>query len=93
MEVPVAVIAIERVVLVGKVCNVQRGPSGVVVVADGDAHGRLLGAVFADGGAGFQADLIEFSVALIFVEEVRRGIVGDVDVGPAGVVEIRPHDA
>ena len=65
----------------------------MVVVADGDSHGCLFRSVFADGGAGFQTDIFEFAIALILVEEFRRRVVGDIDVGPAGVVEVGPDHA
>ncbi len=65
----------------------------MVVVADGDTHGCLLGAVFADCGAGLETDVLEFAVAFILVEKFWRRVIGDVNIRPAGVVEVGPDHA
>jgi hypothetical protein len=62
----------------------------VVVVADSNAHGCLFGSIFADRGSGFQTNVFELAVALVFVEIFRGGVIGDVNIWPAGVVEVRP---
>ena len=61
-EIPIAVVAVKKIVLVRKVGDVERWPAGVEVIADGDAHGSLLGAVFADSRSGFESDVGKFSV-------------------------------
>ena len=92
-EIPIAIVAIEQIVFVGKICHVQRWPPGMQVVADRDAHRGLLGTVFTDRRSRFQADVLEFSIALILVQKFRRRIVGDVNVRPPGIVEVRPNHA
>ena len=63
------------------------------VIANGNAHGGLLRTVFAYGCTGLEADVLESSVAQVLVEELRRGIVGDVNVRAPGVVEVGPNHA
>ena len=63
------------------------------IVTDRDAHGGLLGTVFTDGRAGFQADVFEFSTALILVQKFRRRVVRYVNVGSPRIVEVRPDDS
>src|SRR5215813_12293717 len=92
MEIPVAVITVKGVVFVSEVGDVQRWPAGVEIVANGDAHRALLRAVLTHGSPGLKPHLSEFSVAFVFIKEVRRGIVSYVDIGVAGIVEISPHD-
>ena len=64
----------------------------MVIVSRGDAHRGLLGAFSAQCGAGLIADLFELAVSQILIKELRRRVVGDKDVGPAGVIEVRPDD-
>ena len=65
----------------------------MVIIADRNSHRCLLGAVVADRGSGLKADVFEFAVAQIPVEIFRCGVVGDVDVGAAGIVEVGPDHA
>ncbi len=58
------------------------------IVADGDAHGSLFRTVFTHCGARFQADLLKFAVAKVFVQKLRRRIVGNVNVRTARVIKI-----
>src|SRR5690242_7352112 len=91
MEIPIAVIPVESIVFVGEVGDVERWAAGVEIVADGDTHRALLRAVLTDGGPGFQPYLSEFSIAFVPIQEVRRGIIGYVNVGATCVVEVGPH--
>ena len=59
-----------------------------IVVGGGNAHAGLRLAVGAEHATGFEADLGEFSVLQVLVQSDCGGIVGDIDVGPAVVVEI-----
>src|SRR5882762_8313373 len=92
-EIPVSVIAVEIVVFIGEIRGVNRGAPGVIVIANGDAHGGLFGTVFTDRRAGLESDLFEFSIAKILVEKAGSGIVGDVNIRAAGIIEIRPDNA
>ena len=91
VEVPIAIVAVKRVVLVGKIRDVQRRPAGVHVIAHSNAHASLLRSILAHRGPRLQANLLEFSVTCILVEIVGGGIVGDENIRTPGVIEIRPH--
>src|SRR5581483_5931573 len=54
----------------------------------GNAHARLRLAVRAVGHAGLDGDIGERAVVVVLVERCGGGVVGDVDVGPAVIVEI-----
>ena len=47
----------------------------------------------AEYAAGVDGDVLEGAVLLVLVEGAGRGVVGDVDVGPAVVVEVGDQDA
>ena len=79
---PVAVVAIERSVVVREIGNGDSGTACMEVVADGDPHGGLLVSVLAKCNAGFGRNFSEFSVAIVAVEIGRIRIVGDVKIGP-----------
>ena len=53
-----------------------------------DAHARLRFAVGPEGYAGFQCNICERAVVIILEQRRRRGIVGDVDIGPTIVVKV-----
>src|SRR5215472_1312397 len=59
-----------------------------IVVGGRDAHSRLRLSVRAIGGAGFNGDIGERAVVIVAVKRRRRGVVGDVDIGPGVVVEV-----
>ncbi len=62
------------------------------VVAQGNAHGGLLRTRLAQRGAGFEAHLGELALAVVAVKKVRQRVVGHIDVRPASIVEVGPHD-
>ena len=64
-----------------------------VVIGGRDAHAGLRFAVGAVGHAGFDGDLGERAVVVVLVEGGGGGVVGDVDVGPAVVVEVGDQHA
>ena len=88
-----SLVAVERVGLVRKVCGVQVQPPVPVVVAEIDAHARLLFSVFVDGDAGREPNLGEFPVPFIAVQVIREGVVRDVQIGIAIVVVVPPDRA
>ncbi len=87
-EVCVAVVAVERVVVVGEGGVVEVDETVVPVVAEGDAHGGSLAAVFVEGVTGGVACVLEGAVAFVEIEIVRRRVVGDEEIGLAVVVDI-----
>src|SRR5437868_14824345 len=91
MEVPVTIIAVERVILVTEVGDVDGRLAGMVVVPDSNTHRSLLGTVFTNSGTGFEAYICEFAISIVAVKVVRSGIIGDIHVRTASIIEICPH--
>ncbi len=60
-----------------------------IVIADSQTHAGLLDAIVIQGHAGFEADLAEGAVVTIAEHPTGRGIAGDIDIGPAVVIEVR----
>ena len=89
-EVEVAVVAIEGGVLFAEVGDGEADAAVVDVVAEGNAHVGLLEAVFADGDAALEGDVLEVAVAIVVIEVVGLAIVGDEEVELAVVVEVGP---
>src|SRR5688572_7492437 len=67
-----AVVMIERVVLVCEVRNEQVEFSIVIVVANGHAHTTLFAAILVDGSPGIEPDLLKRSVAFVPVMKIGR---------------------
>src|SRR5205814_8578082 len=59
-----------------------------IVVSSRNAHARLRLAVGAQRTTGFQRDVYKFSVLLVLIKSACSGIVGDVNIRPAIIVEI-----
>ncbi len=85
-------LTIERVGVAGEVCFDDVEQAVAVEVADGDAHAGLRLAVGGVGDAGFDGDVFEGAVLLVLVEGGGGGVVGNVDVGPAVIVEVGDGD-
>ena len=64
-----------------------------IVIRRRNAHARLRLAVRTQRATRLQSDVYELSIFLVLVKGAGRGIVGDVDVGPAVVVEISGEDS
>jgi len=64
-----------------------------IVIGRGDAHAGLGLAISAQRAASFERNVGENAVPLILIERACRGIVGDIDVRPAIVVEIGSEHA
>ncbi len=88
VEVAVAEIEVEGVGVAGEVGLDDVEEAVAIEVADGDAHACLGLAVGGVGDAGLDGDIFEGAVLLVLVERGGGGVVGDVDVGPAIVVEV-----
>src|ERR1017187_1263144 len=59
------------------------------VVADADAHTRLLTTIVAERDAALNSFFFECAVVLIHEEETWRRVADDIDVRPAILVEVR----
>ena len=88
-----AVVAVQRGDLFGEVRPDDIEPAIAVVVADARAHARQRHAVLVEGAARRSGDLPERAVVIVPIEEARRGVARDVDVGPPVVVEVGGHGA
>ena len=64
-----------------------------IVIGSGNAHARLRLPVGAQCAAGFQRNVGERSVLFVLIECASRRIIGDINVRPAIVVEIRRQHA
>src|SRR5437660_1165721 len=64
-----------------------------IVIGGGDAHAGLGLTVGAEGAASFHGNVDKFSIVLVLVKGAGGGVIGDVNVGPAVVVEIGGEDA
>ncbi len=89
----VAKVLIERVRVAGEVGLHDVEQAIAVVVTDGNAHAGLRLAVRGVGDAGLNGLVFEGAILLVLVVGCRRRVVGDIDVGPAIVVEIRYRNA
>src|SRR5260370_29565920 len=69
-------------------CFDEMEVAGEIVIGGGGAHAGLGFAVGAEGAAGFHGDVGEGAVFFILIEGAGGGIVGDVNVRPAIVVEV-----
>src|SRR6476646_10513708 len=63
-----------------------------VVVGSRDAHARLRFAVGAQSASRFDGDVFEFAVPFVLIEGAGRGVVRDVNIRPAVVVEVSGQD-
>ena len=90
-KIPAAQVAIEGVVVVGKVGDEDVQQPIVVVVGEIDAHAALGDAVVGISGSGKQADLGKGPVPLVLEHEVGHLIVGHVEVQVPVVVVVGPH--
>ncbi len=68
-------------------------PAGAIVIGPIDAHGSARHSVLAVSHAGRHALFAECAVAVITVELIRLGIVGDKYIGPSVAVEIDDSNA
>jgi hypothetical protein len=83
-----AVVAVEGVVVVGKIGDVKADAAAVIVVADRDAHGACSRPSSFRAKPGKIADVFECAVVFVAVKIFRDRIVGNSEVYPAVVVYI-----
>ena len=89
--VAVVVIQVRDVVAEVRLHDVEE--TVLVVIGDGDAHSALLLAVLVQGDPGQQTRLLEGAVAAVVIEQARRRVARDVEVGVAVAVEVGRDDA
>ncbi|GIV59541.1 MAG: hypothetical protein KatS3mg043_0630 [Rhodothermaceae bacterium] len=92
-EEAVAGVAVDADHFFGEVADEEGGMSGGVDDARVDAHARPGLAVVVEGDAAGYPYFSEGAVAVVFVEQVAFGVVGDGEVGPAVVVVVELHHA
>src|SRR5690242_17485846 len=63
--------------------------AAAIEVGGVNAHAGFIAAVFAGGDAGDEGDILKGAVVLVEEKKIRPGVVGDGDIGPAIVVEVR----
>ena len=90
-QVPPLVV-VQRQHLVREIADQQALPAAAVVVGRVDPHRAPRLPLLTEGDARRLADLLERAIVLVPVEEVRLGVVGHGDVGPAVAVEVEGHD-
>src|SRR6267378_811085 len=88
LKICIAKIAIKRGRVTGKIRFDEIEVAVEIVIGGGDAHAGLGLAIGAESAAGFHGDVGEGAVFFILIEGAGGGIVGDVNVRPAIVVEI-----
>ena len=93
VEVEAAEVLVEGFGVSGEVGLDDVEEAVAIEVSDGDAHAGLGLAIGRVGDAGFDGHILECAVLLVLVEGGGGGVVGDVDVGPAVVVEVGDADA
>ena len=86
-------VVVERGRIAGEVCLDQVEIAIEIIVGGGDAHAGLWLAIWTEGTPGLDGDIFKSSVLFVVVKRARGGVIGNVDVGPAVVVEVGSEDA
>ncbi len=92
-EVVVAQVAVKRGSVAGEIGFDDFESAIAEDIGGGNAHACLRFAVGAKSHARFQGDVGECAVVIVLEQRGWGGIVGDVDVGPAVVIEIADQNA
>src|SRR6185369_7787832 len=87
-EVGFAIVAIQTVRVFAEMRLEQIDVAVEIVIADADSHPGLFLAVFAKGHAAHDAFLAKCPIVIVHEQQARRGIAGDVNVGPTILVEV-----
>src|SRR5580704_2958867 len=93
LEAVGACVAPKRFRLLLKRGDEKAEAAGVVVIPEIDTHVAELRAIAAKRNSREHADFGKSAVAIVVIEIVGNGIVGDDKIGPAVVVVIGPHRA
>src|SRR2546425_633609 len=89
----VAGVLINRVALIGKIRDDKIGQTVVVVIGEVHAHAGERAAVAIDSDTGEEANFFERAVALVVIQKLDHGIVGNENVDVAVAVVIGESDA
>src|SRR5688572_21903148 len=92
-EMPFARIAMQRVMVIRKVCDENIQPSVVIQILKFDTHSRLLPSVLTESYSGGDPEIGEGAVAVIPVEVIGCRIIGNEQVRITVVVIITPDAA
>ena len=92
-EICAAEIVVERRRVAGEIGFDEIEIAVEIVIACGNTHACLGLAVGAESAASFESDVGEGAILFVLIEGAGGGVVGDVNVGPAVVVEIGSKDA
>src|SRR5229473_2372588 len=93
LEIRAAKIVVERGRVASKICFDEIEIAVEIVIGGGDAHAGLGLAVGAESAARFQGDVYEGAVLFVLIQRAGGGVVGNVNVRPAIVVEISGEHA
>ena len=93
LEICSALIVVERGRIAGEVRLDQIQIAIHVIICSRDTHAGLRFTIGAQRAAGFDGDVLELAVLLVLVEGAGGGVIGNVNVGPAVVVEIGGQNA
>src|SRR5712671_7102068 len=85
----VAVVAIQRCGVVGKICLEDIELAVSIVIGHRGAHAGLRAPVFIECGAGSDRYVGECSIAVVVIQNARSAVASDENVGPAIVVKIQ----
>ena len=85
-ESAVAVVGVEAIQFEIEMADIKIHAAVVAEIGGIGAHAGFGATIFAEAGTGGVADVAERAVAIIEVEEISLGVVGDEDVGPAVVI-------
>ena len=83
-----AVVPVQRRHLFGEVRADDVQPAISVEIADTHAHAGKSDSILVEGGAGRHGDFPKRPVVIVAIEQARRAVTGDVDIGPTVVVKI-----
>src|ERR1700721_3211120 len=86
-------IVIERRSIPGEIGFDDVEISVQIIVCGRDSHPRLRFAIGAQRTSRFNGDVLEFAILLVLVKRAGGGIVGDINIWPAAVVEVRGEHA
>src|SRR5579863_527276 len=92
-ERAIAIIAIERRGIVGKIRLENVGAAVVIVVSDSRTHAGLFASILIEGHAGLRGDVDEGSIFLVVIKNAGGAVAGHVDVGPAIVIVVESGNA
>ena len=93
LKEPISGVVIQAGRIAGKVGLEHIEPAVAIVIGHCDSHARLGLSVGGVSNAGLHGGVRERSIVIVPVERRRAGIVGDVNIRPAIVVEIGDDDA